>query len=751
MIGIESVRDVLAQRHCLHLRSFPELFGPTNINAQSSNQRLAVALDEAGTVTVLRWPRPSFFDQLKYRSRQRSEPLMGALPNEGAFLGLRVRTDAGGETVWLRECQHRQTYEEGLTDAIRTTYSCAELGLTVTVEDVVAAETDALVRAVQVDRDPDSPVEDAWLLGYANLALVTEKRARNPVEDWCRDGERVNTARYDPDADAVVYAEEGVDDSTDTTTRVAIGVGFGGESTGHQVGGDAHEPEAPEPERRDAFEDASDGPLSGSDSHTGRTTVALASRLSFSAGEATETVYLVAGEEHRDVAESFETLRGTDSAALRAGKREFYESLIGDAPMPDVEDEAIRALAHRALVTLVSNYDPETGAIVASIATQNPYALDWPRDGAFFNHALHLLGLDEWVEQRNRWYAGLQAGSGDPQPGQLDIPEGNWSMNYYGDGVVGGPVPYEIDQTAYTVWTLWDHYAMTGDESYLEAVYPAIRRAGSFFCRHRDADTGLHAPAYEDDNVLRSQTVVGAAPIWLALGAAVKAATVLGRERDARRFRARRAELGAGIERHLWNPAEGAYTGGSRLVRVLDRLESVPVLGDAIRLSPLVPNTTAQPAIVWPVGFHDGSDPRMASHLEHVWKHITTTFAEPEQGDRKAGMYETTGLIALAQAWRDDSERFGAIQRGVEWVAHEHATTDTHVMGEMWMTRNGGVVTASSQPHTWAQVLFYYASLEAFPPEGFEAAEGDSVVAWLRERQRSGEQTVLAPSVSQQQ
>ena len=404
--------------------------------------------------------------------------------------------------------------------------------------------------------------------------------------------------------------------------------------------------------------------------------------------------------------------------------------------MPDTDDEAVLALARRALVTLVSNYDPKSGALVASIATQNPYALDWPRDGAFFNHALHLLGLGEWVEKRNRWYASLQAGNGEHATGQQSIPDGNWAMNYYADGVVGGPVPYEIDQTAYTVWTLWDHYTMTGDDEYLDAVYPAIERAAEFFCSHRDPDTGLHALAYEDDNSLKSHTIVGAAPIWLALGAAAQAASEQGADDAAARYLARRDEIEAAIERHLWREDDGAYTGGSRLVRALERLKSVPGLGHLIRMTPLVPNTAAQPAILWPVGYHNESDPRMASHVDHVWEHVTETLAEPQRGNRKSGMYETLGLIALAQAWRDDTEQFPLVQQGVEWVAHEHATDDTHIMGEMWMSRNGGVVTAASQPHTWAQVLFYYAALEAFPPEGFEETDGSSVVAWLRDRQR---------------
>jgi hypothetical protein len=88
-------------------------------------------------------------------------------------------------------------------------------------------------------------------------------------------------------------------------------------------------------------------------------------------------------------------------------------------------------------------------------------------------------------------------------------------------------------------------------------------------------------------------------------------------------------------------------------------------------------------------------------------------------------MYETKALIALARAWRGrpEAER---VRDGVRWVAHEHATSDTHVLGEAWVRRGGAVVAAVSQPHTFTGLLFYYASLEAFSPAGWDPAENQS-------------------------
>src|SRR2546422_7719945 len=118
---------------CYHQDQYPELYGPTDINAETGNQGLSVALNAAGTVTVFRWPRPSFYDQVKYRTDRRDLPNYGVLPNEGAFLGLAVTTAAGTATSWLRDWASAQRYAGRLTDTVITDYRSDALGLSVQV------------------------------------------------------------------------------------------------------------------------------------------------------------------------------------------------------------------------------------------------------------------------------------------------------------------------------------------------------------------------------------------------------------------------------------------------------------------------------------------------------------------------------------------------------------------------------------------------------------------------------------------
>jgi hypothetical protein len=710
---------------CVKPQEDPELYGPTDVHAQSGNRGLSVALNDEGTVTVLKWPSPSFYDHVKYHTTSRDQPRWGAAENEGAFLGLLV----DGETTWLREMETTQSYEYDRSDSVETVHRDEERGLTVRVRSVVAPDSETFGRGVTVERDAGAPT-DVRLVAFANVNPVSTKHAGNPTQDWCFEESNDGLARYDPEADAVVFSSDGVDDSTGERSRVALAVGFDGETTGYQVGGDAHDPAsapASDGPTRDAYDAASEGAFPANDTYFGQATAAVATDLEFADGTATEAVVLGAGETPAGATEALEAYRDRTVEAVADAKREWFADLLAGAPMPNTDDERILTVCNRALVTLVTNVDRETGAVVASIATQPPYGEDWPRDGAFFNHALDLIGLGEFVDTHNRWYADLQQRAADPNPESPQVPPGNWAMNYYADGAVGGPIPWEIDQSGFTVWTLWDHYEATGDREYLEAVYPAIEAAADFFVEYRDPENGMQGRAHEDDNAAYTQTVVGAAPVWLALDCAVRAANELGNSEAAARYGARKQELGGAIDAETYDEDAGGYT----------KDPDVPRPGGI----PVAPFPGVYAPVAWPVCFKSFDDDRMRTHLETLWEGVAPTFEQPKDGaDGEFGGYELKALVALAKAWKDDDEKLARVREGIDWVAHEHARA-SGIIGEFWMVDDGEVVSINAQPHTWEQTLFYLAALEAYPPADIAAradrfADCGGAIEALRERKR---------------
>jgi hypothetical protein len=703
-------------------------------------------------MTVFKWPNPSYADQIKYHAFDRRDPYFGADPNAGAFLGVIVTKEDGTEEFdWLRDWgpvstsdpdygdNVEQRWASEFSDVLFTEFNNDELGLTVNVTNAVPKDEDVFIRDVRVEAHDGSPVEDVEVVSYENFNLVDDKDSLAPTQDWCSEGENRETAEYDAGSDAVLHhSPTGPWSEGGAEFSVATAMAFDGESTQHQVAGDDYMGDNPD----DPYRLLSDGnvDLPGDDSFTGQTSVAMTKDLDFEDGQGSARVYFAAAhdtEPNKDLSDEAEA-KIQDARDLSLGsviqeKEDWFRAYVEDAPMPDAGNENVTKVSRRALISIVQIWDDDTvndkgfsGNIVASIATQAPYGADWIRDGAYFNYVLDRFmagdGKPGWVNQHNRWYMSLQQNPdgdcpehchdnmkdynyADLVPQVSSVPEGGWAMNYYADGDVAGPIGGEIDETAYGAWTFWDHYAVTGNESYLQRIYPAIRLVGdrlTYDCV--DEDTGLQCSRPEDDNVQKEQTIIGGASAHAGLAAATKAASemysITGNETyadQARAYAERRDELGQAIEQNYWNESGDFY--GER--------------------SGFPSPRAGMPSFLRPY-----DDPRMQDHMRSMWENVNATF----QNEKDQGQYEAKSLIGIGLAAQRSDETpvdVSQIRDGLNWIADEHAQPDTHVMGEAWVREtyaDGEVESAVSQPHVWEQSLFYLSALIAY---GDEDARGD--------------------------
>ena len=677
----------------------PEDFGPTDISATSGNQSLSAALNEKATVTVLKWPSPSFYDQVKYRTTDRAERRLGALANEGAFLGLAWRSGNTGKWSfeWLRQWPARQRWADDDGDVVVTSFRRGTIGLRVTVRDVVAHDEDVLYRHVSVKRTPASRVRFVRVVGFANFNPVFSKSPQAPNDDWCTEEDNDSGATYERDPDAVVHARSGTDESTQSPSGVALTMGFAGPSDGHAIGADTYAGA----QGTSAYDDAEDGKLSGESSAPGQADAALLDQLSLVRRRTGTTTLLIAAAVTPE--ESITLLEGARDRTARAAmtaKARWWKAWLRGAALPKNAPRAVVAVAKRSLIAMRQATDPATrgsepgGLVVASFATQPPLGLDWVRAGAYVNRALYEAGHSEMVERHDVRYADLQATATDPPNGGAATPSGNWAQNYYADGVVGGPVPYEIDQTGLGIWTLWDHFAQTGDRAYLtqrEEVYEAIQRAAQYLtdiCR--DPATGLQCAAPERNSMSPTQTLVGAEAVWLGLGAAAKAAAELGTptsEANAERWSARQAELGNAIRDRFFDENCGCYT-------------TDPYTGGTL---------------LWPVGFMRYGSERANAQAEVNFRYVSRAL----RGRRDQGGDETAALLGNAFAWARSPEDLERVQRGLTWVAQVPTTDGTYLLGEGWVKRRGRVVTVSAQPHVPSHAMFYLAALKAYGKAGY--------------------------------
>jgi hypothetical protein len=670
-----------------------EPFGPTDITAVSGNQTLTAAVNADATVTVFRWPSAGYYDQIKYRTTDRSEPRKGALINEGALIGVAWRSAPGNDWdfSWLRRWSSRQRFADDDGDEIITRFSDPISGLDVTVRDVVDPHRAVLLRQVNVRRAKSSEARQIRIFAFANFNPVVSKTQKAPVDDWCTEERNDDGATYLEELDAVVSSLSGVDSSTGDESSVSVGIGFSDSSRGHEVGEDTYQSSVG---GTSAYDDAADGMLSGSDQASGQADAALFVQKNLGRSRDAGTTILMAAAPTQGLLQSVLARARADTFRERAAaKARWWRAWLSTAALPRSAPRVVTDLAKRALISIRQATDRVTGAVATSVSTQSPLATDRPLHAAYINEALEAAGHPEAIEVHNFSLARWQATSVSKPPGGETTPPGNWAQSYYTDGVVASTVPYEIDATGYGIWTLWEHYRRHPNSPYLTGVYSAIQRAAHYLTDDppvgcRDPATGLHCTAYEEDSESPQRTLTGAQGAWLGLKAAAAAARTRGTEDalvNAQRWDARRAELGAAIRDTYFDEACGCFTldhetGGS---------------------------------LLWPVRFITGEE--ALGQAEQNLKHIKRAIA----GKATTGSNEARAILGSAYVFEEENLRMKQLKDALVWIASELTTRSTGLLGEHWEfgpqgSEDPGFITKGSQPHNFNQAMFYLAALKVY-------------------------------------
>jgi GH15 family glucan-1,4-alpha-glucosidase len=686
---------------CFHPEGGYENYGPTDISAQAGDTRRRVTVNEntAGTVTVFKWPNPSYYNQVKYQSVSRDADgnVTNLYPNEGTFAGIRYRTSEGPGFAWFRDWDHQQRYDSQDNAVPVNVYkSPAELGLEVTGFDLVSGNS--FQRQFVVERKAGSPVRSASLVAYENFNPVATRQPLVPMVDWCLTWLSDQHAAYNARSHAILNWWKGSDQATGNPSSVALAMGFNGKDSAHQVGADGFDPGSEPDGPADPYHELENAPyrLGGATKADGQTAGALASKLHFDGRGRARTRFTVAAGKTREKA--FATLRKARDAGFSKQLRvdsNRWRNWLERTDLPKDAGARITKVSKRALISLKLAMVPKTGAIVASSATQGPYGEDWIRDGAFFNEALDWNGFANAVSLHNRFYARIQASPENPSELR---PHGNWAEGVYGDGIDGLPIPWEIDETGLGVWTLYRHAAfLEGREKkdYVDDVYPAIVRAADFLASCEDPANGLQCLAHEDDNFNQTQTIHGAQTTVLALRSAIRAAALAGDTSprvDA--WRSRRAELRAAIERELVDPETGEY------------LRSA---GSTTRAS-----FKEQGWLLWPVRIKPRSDPAMDEMALRVNQGVRESLAGPR------GSYELKGVLGLSYQWRHPTIRQSrAMKRHLAYIASEQ-TTQTGLFGEAWQRfADGFAAPVQDMPHVWVGILFYMSAYRVYGHEPY--------------------------------
>jgi hypothetical protein len=473
----------------------------------------------------------------------------------------------------------------------------------------------------------------------------------------------------------------------------------------------------------DALIDAADGDLEGSGIAAGEVNEALRTPLGFAGSEdggsrATATVVLALGSRATEARAAVQAL--ADPTTVLQAAADDLAAWEANLHLPDSAPAQVRAVARRSLINLRVGTDLATGAIVASIARQPPYGLDWPRDGTFFSAALNISGQSDLAARRAGLYADWQRKMAirptplvdqppppDPLTGQTHTyPADSWEMNYYPDGMVGGPIRFEIDNSALALWSIVSQAGWTdAPAQYLAMHWDTIERGVELLARWRDPQTGLQAPASEDDNTAYTRGLHGAVTVYGALDVAARAARLLGHGTEARGWERRACELREAIGTYLYDAEAMRFVGSV-----------------GASFTPASAPTGETAWMVWPSHVLSWDDVTIDTQLAADADIIAPTIRLETQG----GSYFMKSTVSLGLARGRDVRLGPTIAMFRDLLAERHATTTGH-FGEAMIVVPGTNGPIASQrvatPHLWEGILFYLTAMALDAPQRFDQQE----------------------------
>jgi len=476
---------------------------------------------------------------------------------------------------------------------------------------------------------------------------------------------------------------------------------------------------------KDALANLADPQLAQSRIAACQTNAALVAPLTFNSNVAEGSALFAFGNTVAAARTALATATSAPAIARQAAAEAAAHAALGSAVLPDPSlGELVVAVAQRALVNIYVARDRNVGAVVASVSHQPPYYLDWPRDGSFIINAMDLSGLLPWATQRGEWYESTQRRTpanrdpllsgdapDDPDTGDVQYPAFAWEMNYYADGMVGGNIRWEIDNTALHLWAMVVHAASlqgADRQAFITSVYPTFKDALHLLARWRDSTTNLQYIANEDDHLALTSTLHGATAVYAALVAGSRLAHAAGDDAAALEALNRSMELQQAIFAAYYDPVTGLFLDVQASSEAgTDYIPGTTGLGDTAWL-------------VWPGRVMDPGDPRIEMQLASDMTAIMPDIL----GQTEGGAYVMKNVVSAALLGKDGGSRDMARDAVTRLAAM--ATQDTFQFGEVFVTThpvdpNTPVFSQRvATPHVWEGTLFYLSAMALSAPQSFD-------------------------------
>ncbi|KKN20517.1 hypothetical protein LCGC14_0934630 [marine sediment metagenome] len=343
----------------------------------------------------------------------------------------------------------------------------------------------------------------------------------------------------------------------------------------------------------EAWKDAEDGELSGNPISWGSVSSAIGIWLNLpSSGEATAFYWIVAGTNHKEVAQLNRDVIEKTPDELIKHTSDYWGAWVNKARSFGDLPKSITDIFNRSLLILRTQID-NRGAIIAANDSdivrfgRDTYSYMWGRDGAFVAAALAKAGYTHVCMKFFDFCARVLSEEGYLY--QHYNPDGslasNWHPWLHNEKEV---LPIQEDSIALILWSLWIHYESSKDIEFIRSLYEKlIIKSADFMVSNRDPETKLPIPCYdlwEERFGVHSFTV---AAVIAGLRAAANFARLFQDASLAEKYENVAEQMMEGINKHLYHKGLKRYArsgyrrdDGYELDEVIDvSLSGLAILG----------------------------------------------------------------------------------------------------------------------------------------------------------------------------
>lgn len=446
---------------------------------------LTIGVDQRGTVTSCRWPRPG------YNSHLRS--------GEGLVWGISI----DDEVVWLDDRRWRVTRGyAGPASLVMTTRYELDTGLVVELRAFVLPRRDVFVSEVRVSGAPAKP-RLFWFADFSpSTRHVPELGAReaswNVYDDFAAfaDVEADRVYHFRPGApgreawkraEGLVSARAASDEwrlfESGTWLGYSADVAIAAEAVG---AGSVTRSEVA----------SRMGESGGAATGDCWSAVELVPRENGGVYEA--RVNVAFGDTMESVDEALEAIVSEHTATLVSMADKASQGATRLGQLPNARHAEFLDATRRAMLTILTHTDASTGSVVQNLRSFSPDYQDRVVDGAWMVYGVDLLGGRRIARRHLKFYLEQVRGSN-----VRGLPMGSLPAVMYGDGSPASPhVVIDDESVAWLLWAAWSHATFLEGrerEGYLRSIWDKVSLAGDFVAGWADSRRG--APLGAEDPI----------------------------------------------------------------------------------------------------------------------------------------------------------------------------------------------------------------------------------------------------------